>query len=61
MKNKKQDNYERLMKRIKTIQSHWRGHEIRKVYRELKLDRNTKAMQVGYFNQQVISINFMLF
>ena len=48
-----QKSYERIMQRIKTIQSHWRGHEIRKVYKELKLDRHTKAMQVGYFNQQI--------
>lgn len=51
--NAKQKGYERIVQRIKTIQSHWRGREIRKVYKELKLDRHTKAMQIGYFNQQI--------
>ena len=53
IKENKLKNAEKLIDRIKTIQSHWRGHEIRKVYKELKLDHQTKAMQIGYFNQQV--------
>ena len=53
IKDRKLKNAQQLMDRIKIIQSHWRGHEIRKVYKELKLDHYTKAMQVGYFNQQV--------
>jgi len=53
IKEHKLKNAEKLIDRIKTIQSHWRGHEIRKVYKELKLDHQTRAMQIGYFNQQV--------
>ena len=56
----KQKNYAKLIDRVKSIQSHWRGHEIRKVYRVLKLDSQTKAMQLGYFNQQVILIKLYL-
>lgn len=46
-------NYEALLKSVKTIQSHWRGYAIRKLYRDLKLDMATKAMQFGYFCEQV--------
>lgn len=44
---------ERYMKSIRTIQSFWRGFAVRKVYKELKLDKATKAMQFGYFCEQV--------
>ena len=47
-------NFEKLLKSVKTIQNHWRGYAIRKVYRELKLDKATKAMQLDYFCQQVL-------
>lgn len=46
-------NYEALLKSVKIIQSHWRGYAIRKLYRDLKLDMATKAMQFGYFCEQV--------
>lgn len=47
-------NYEILLKSVKTIQSHWRGYAMRKIYRDLRLDMATKAMQFGYFCEQVI-------
>lgn len=46
-------NYDLLLKSVRTIQSHWRGYAIRKLYRDLKLDMATKAMQFGYFCEQV--------
>lgn len=46
-------NYDLLLKSVKTIQSHWRGYAIRKLYRDLRLDMATKAMQFGYFCEQV--------
>lgn len=52
-KYEKHQNYDKLLRSIKTIQSHWRGYAVRKVYKELKLDRATKSMQFGYFCQQI--------
>ena len=52
-KSDKEKNFEKLLKSVKTIQNHWRGYAIRKVYRDLKLDKATKAMQLDYFCQQV--------
>lgn len=46
-------NYDLLIKSAKTIQSYWRGYAIRKLYRDLRLDMATKAMQFGYFCEQV--------
>ena len=46
-------NYDLLIKSAKTIQSHWRGYAMRKLYRDLRLDMATKAMQFGYFCEQV--------
>jgi hypothetical protein len=46
-------NYDLLLKSVRTIQSHWRGYSIRKLYRDLRLDMATKAMQFGYFCEQV--------
>ncbi len=45
--------YEKIIKAVRTIQSHWRGYSMRKLYRDLKLDRATKSMQFGYFCQQI--------
>lgn len=47
-------NYERVLKAVRTIQSHWRGYVIRKLYRDLRVDMATKAMQFGYFCEQVV-------
>ena len=49
----KEKNFEKLLNSVKTIQNHWRGYAIRKVYRDLKLDKATKTMQLDYFCQQV--------
>lgn len=51
-------NYDLLLKSVKTIQSHWRGYSMRKLYRDLRLDIATKAMQFGYFCEQVCIILF---
>lgn len=51
---------DRYMRAIRVIQSYWRGYSIRKVYRELKLDRTTKSMQFGYFCEQVIFYFFFV-
>ena len=59
-KSDKQMHYDKLVKSIRTIQSHWRGYAIRKVYKELKVDRATKSMQFGYFCQQVGSVCLLL-
>jgi myosin-3 len=42
-----------LLKSVRTIQSHWRGYVMRKIYRDLRIDIATKAMQFGYFCEQV--------
>jgi myosin-3 len=45
--------YEKILNAVRIIQSQWRGYSMRKLYRDLKLDRATKSMQFGYFCQQV--------
>ncbi len=42
-----------LLRAVKTIQSHWRGWKIRKLYKEMCLELATKAMQTKYFHQQI--------
>ena len=49
----KEKNFEKLVNSVQTIQNHWRGYAIRKVFKDLKLDKATKSMQLDYFCQQV--------
>ena len=51
--NEKKQILERIRAAIQTIQSHWRGYAIRKVYNQLKLERAIRDMQINYFHQQV--------
>ena len=53
-KAEKEKSFEKLLKSVRTIQNHWRGYAMRKVYKDLKLDKATKTMQLDYFCQQVL-------
>ena len=59
-KSDKEKNFEKILKSVKIIQNHWRGYAIRKVYRDLKLDKATRTMQLDYFCQQVIISSIVL-
>ncbi len=43
----------KIQKAVKTIQSYWRGWKIRKIYKEMRLELATRAMQTSYFHQQI--------
>ena len=58
--NEKKQIIERIKSAIQTIQSHWRGYTIRKVYNQLKLERSIRDMQINYFHQQVFQIFILL-
>jgi hypothetical protein len=55
--NQKRSVYEKFLKSVHTIQRYWRGYEVRKVYKQIKLDRAIKAMKFSYFCQQVELLN----
>jgi hypothetical protein len=55
--NQKRSIYDKFLKSVRTIQRYWRGYEVRKVYKQIKLDRAIKAMKFSYFCQQVELLN----